>query len=247
VPANSNFVASFFVNVSPNVQAGAYPVSMILSDDKGQSVSDFTFDISPKANFLVTGVDDSQLYPGATNVPLKLTVKNSGNITAETVTAKLLGANSITGVKSSTITSVGDVVLSGNVLPGQSVPMTFIVNLDPTFVAGEQTTSVEIDWTQSSNSTSFVETVTVPYHLNSGPNYLLYYQGFPLTYFIVAAVIVAILIAYIIGRKRQSERVSLAMENQEPQQAIDDETFGSPRLPDVSNVLKSPDDSEDLR
>jgi hypothetical protein len=163
------------------------------------------FIVAPKAQFQVISEDDSQLYPGATNVPFKIIIKNTGTVAAQTIITKLLSGNSVPGVKSDSITSVGNMENIGTVFPGQTFVTTFLVNLDPNFAAGDKSTNVEIDWAQNSTNTSnvFVQTLIVPYHIANGPSYLLYYNTIPWTYIIIVMFLVVGLSIFITKRRKK--------------------------------------------
>ena len=193
---------TFFVNVNKTLNSGSYPISLTIKHSQGSAILNIDFIVSPKARFeLVNLPDSSALYPGAANAPLKATIKNMGSATAQTITTKFLGGNNLPGVKSNTVTSVGNVETIGDTVPGQTFTTTFIVNVDPTTPVGDQATTLEIDWMQDGKS--FSQTVIVPFHLSGGPYYLLYYNGIPLTYVMIIALLVAGAIAFVILRRRK--------------------------------------------
>lgn len=197
--------ASFFVNVNNMVSSGNYPLSATVKTDGQETPLNVNFIVAPKAQFQLVSTDTSQLYPGVTNVPFKIVMKNVGTSAAQTITTKLLSGNTVPGVKSDSITSVGNIENIGTILPGQTFVTTFMVNLDPEFAAGDQSTSVEIDWAQNSTSASnaFVQTIMVPYHVASGPSYLLYYDAIPLTYVAFFAVLMVGSVAFLRLRKKR--------------------------------------------
>lgn len=197
--------ASFFVNVNNMAVSGNYPLSATVKTGGQETPLNVNFIVAPKAQFQLVSTDTSQLYPGVTNVPFKIVMKNVGTSAAQTITTKLLSGNAVPGVKSDSITSVGNMENIGTILPGQTFVTTFMVNLDPEFSAGDQSTSVEIDWAQNSTSTSnaFVQTIMVPYHVASGPSYLLYYDAVPLTYVVFFAVLMVGSVAFLRLRKKR--------------------------------------------
>jgi len=203
--------ASFFVNVNNMAPSGNYPLSLLIKTGNQETPLNVNFIVAPKAQFQIMSVDDSQLYPGATNVPFKIIIKNIGTTAAQTITTKLLSGNSVPGVKSDSITSVGNMENIGTVLPGQTFTTTFIVNLEPAFIAGDQSTSTEIDWTQNSTNTSnvFVQTLMVPYHVAYGPYYLLYYNAIPWTYVIIAIALGVGLVVFVKKRRKRLERIEM--------------------------------------
>jgi hypothetical protein len=204
--------ASFFVNVDSKVLSGNYPLLLLITNGNEVTKLNVNFIVSPKAQFQLISVDDSQLYPGGTNLPFKMTIKNTGTATAQTLLTKLLGGNAVPGVKSSYITSVGNREDIGNILPGQSFTTTFLVNLESSFAAGDQATSLEIDWFQNSTiqSNGFVQTLTVPYHVAQGPSYLLYYDAIPWLYVIIAVAFAVGLSIFIKMRRKRIQTMELA-------------------------------------
>src|SRR5438309_580823 len=212
INAFQTVTASFFVNVNNGVSSGNYPLSLLIKTGNQETPLNVNFIVAPKAQFQLVSKDDSQLYPGATNVPFKITMKNTGTATAQTITTTLLSGNSAPGVKSGSITSVGNMENIGTVLPGQTFVTTFMIHLDPQFEAGDQSTTVEINWSQNSTNTSntFVQTVIVPYHVAYGPNYLLYYDAIPWTYVIIAIGLMAGIVLFIRKRKSKMKMIELS-------------------------------------
>jgi hypothetical protein len=209
-----NYTASYFLNVRNNATSTNYPLSLALKYDTGNTILKTNFIVSPKAKFELVDVDDSNLlYPGATNVPLKVSLKNTGTATAETIITKFLGGNIIPGVKSVTQTSIGDVENIGSIIPGQVFTTTFIVNADVNTQAGEQAASLEVTWTQTetsgtSDENMFIQTIPMTYNVLHGPDYLLYYNGIPLTYVAILVGLVIIILVFILLRKRRNKIVN---------------------------------------
>ena len=201
--------ASFFVNVDNMVQSGSHPLSLLITSGGQQSELNVDYIVSPKAEFQLVSEDDSMLYPGVTNVPFKIALKNVGTTTAQTVSTTLLSGNSVPGVKSDTITSVGNMENLGTILPGQTFVTTFLVDMEPQFLSGDQSATIQVNWSQNSTSTSntFVQTVVVPYHVASGPPYLLYYNSVPIVYAIMAAIAIIGLIIFVIKRKNRMKTI----------------------------------------
>ena len=204
--------ASFFVNVNNMAASGNYPLSATVKTGGQETPLNVNFIIAPKAQFQLVSTDTSQLYPGVANVPFKIMMKNVGTSAAQTITTTLLSGNSVPGVKSDTITSVGNVENIGTVLPGQTFVTTFMVNLEPQLVPGDQSTTVEINWSQNSTSSSnaFVQNVIVPYSVTAGPSYLLYYNGISITYVIVLLSAVIGLGIFIKKRKERLKMIEIS-------------------------------------
>lgn len=222
--------ASFFVNVDTLARSGTYPVSILITSGGQQTKLDVSYIVSPKAEFQLVSEDDSQLYPGVTNVPFKITLKNVGAEEAQAVTTTLLSGNAVPGVKSQTITSVGNMENIGTILPGQTFVTTFLVDMEPQFVAGDQSATIQINWFQNSTSASntFVQTVIVPYHVYPGPSYLLYYDGIPWAYVGLGIALMAGIVMF--GKKR---RERLRMVELESRKILRDENINIFPTPEV--------------
>jgi len=211
--------ASFFVNVNNMAPSGNYPLLASVKSGGQETPLNVNFIVAPKAQFQLISTDTSQLYPGVTNVPFKVVLKNVGTSTAQTITTTLLSGNSVPGVKSDTITSVGNIENIGTVLPGQTFVTTFMVNLEPQLVPGDQSTTVEINWSQNSTSSSnaFVQNVPVPYHVSAGPSYMLYYNGVSMTYVIMLLSAAAGLGVFIKKRKERLKMIEMSSFHSIPQ------------------------------
>jgi hypothetical protein len=215
-------VASFYVNIDSSTPTGSYPLNLVVKHAKGESQVNVNFIVAAKAKFDLVNIIDSALYPGATNAPVKAVIKNTGSANAQAITTTFLGGNVLPGVRSNTVTAVGNVESVGDTIPGQSFTTTFIVNVDPTSRAGDQSSTVQIDWTQEGNT--FSQTLVVPVHIAEGPAYLIYYLGVPWTYVIIVGLLVAGLISFATLRRR---KISLV----EP-------SLGELSAPALSNELK---------
>ncbi len=226
---NQNFTASYFLNIDPSATTSNHPLTVSVQYynnkfDNGKSVLNANFLVSPKAHFDLIGIaGSSQLYPGATNVPIKVTLKNTGTATAQTIATKFLGGNSIPGIKSPLMTAVGNTENVGNILPGQFFTSTFVVNVDPaTSQAGQQVASIEIDWTQSQTSgtsltNNFIQTLPITYDVAQGPSYLLYYSGIPWTYIIIGVLLATLVVVFVVLRRRRMRMMgSYSHEQQQP-------------------------------
>lgn len=210
IRSSEQVTATYFIDIGKDLSPGEYPLTIsIVSEEIQNSILELDFIVHPKATFKIFDVDDSQLYRGAINVPFKITFQNTAIVMAENVKTKLLGGNTIPGVKSSQITSVGDEENIGNVLPGQTFTTTFLVSLDPNVDVGDLTTFVEVSWEKDFDS-FFIQNVNVPYYLSSGPSYLLYYQGIPLTYVIVLVGIIVALFYFSRVRKRKLKSLEIS-------------------------------------
>jgi hypothetical protein len=207
---NQNLTASMFLNINSNLSSLGYPIPLLMKFN-GQNTErlNLNFQLSPKARFSLVSVDSTGLYPGASSVPIRVNLENTGTAIAQTITTKFLGGNAVPGIRTSTQTGTGNTENIGDISPGENFATTFIINSDPqTTTPGQQPASVQITWTQNDNSgtaqtTKFLQTVPITYHVAEGPFYLLYYQGIPVTYVGIALVIIILAIVFLWLRKRR--------------------------------------------
>ena len=209
VKSSETATATFYVNIASNVTAGNYPLTLVVNNDQQTKQLNVNFVVAQKAIFKVINVDASQLYPGATSALFPVTLQNIGTDTASTLTTTLLAGNTVPGVKSSDITTVGTQENIGNVLPGQVFTTTFIVDIDPLASSGNKQDSIQLNWVNA-GSISFIQTVPLPYNLANGPWYLLYVGPVPVTYVIVAIGLIIGLVIFLKHRKARIKSITSA-------------------------------------
>lgn len=210
----SDSVASFVFDISANTASRAYPFTVNLKYLGGTAQLPVNFVVSPKAAFEVLSLDDSALYPGASNVPIKVSIKNVGDATADSVTAKFLGGNTVSGVKNSDVVTVGDVVNPGNVATGQQIEAVFMVDVDQYVNKGTQLSTLEFSWNQ--NNKTFVQDINLPYSVAPGPNYLLYYGGIPFLYVAIVAALAILAAIFFTIRRKRNRAILASIEESEP-------------------------------
>ena len=216
---NENVTGSFFLNVNNDVYSEGAPLTLLIKYNNKDTQKLYTnFLVSPKAKFDFLSVDSSGVYSGATNVPIKVNLKNTGTAIAQTLTAKFLGGNTVPGVKSNTQTVIGNKEDIGDIPPGATFPTTFILNASPQ-TKGQQAASIEITWTQSdtagsSQTNTFVQTVPITYDVAEGPNYLFYYNGIPLTYIAIGAIIAGLFVLFAVQRRRKNRSIEAYLQRQ---------------------------------
>jgi len=102
-----------------------------------------TIYIMPSAQFQVTGVE-TQAYPGATNVPVTLTIKNVGNEVAKEVQVSFQSIYPITPIDSNAYIE--------KLLPGEEVNVTFVINVDLNGYPGNYPITIFETWKQPNGS-----------------------------------------------------------------------------------------------
>ena len=102
-----------------------------------------TIYIMPSAQFQVTGVE-TQAYPGATNVPVTLTIKNIGNEIAKEIQVSFQSIYPITPINSNAYIE--------KLLPGEEVNVTFVINVDLNGYPGNYPITIFETWKQPNGS-----------------------------------------------------------------------------------------------
>jgi len=156
----------FFVNIGNDVLPRDYNFKLMITYNNRTAEYNVPFTVSPKANFNILSVDSTQLYTGSINVPLKVTIKNSGKSDAKNIQLKLLGGNVLPGSKSTFITTTGDVEIIGRLNQEQSYEATFIVNVDKSAKIGINTINLEVSWEQDDGN-KFSDVIMLPIEIYS--------------------------------------------------------------------------------
>jgi hypothetical protein len=102
-----------------------------------------TIYIMPSAQFQVTGVE-TQAYPGATNMPVTLKIKNIGNEVAKEIQVSFQSIYPITPINSNAYIE--------RLLPGEEVNVTFVINVDLNGYPGNYPITIFETWKQPNGS-----------------------------------------------------------------------------------------------
>jgi LPXTG-motif cell wall-anchored protein len=97
----------------------------------------------PSAQFQITGVE-TQAYPGATNMPVTLTIKNIGNEVAKEIQVSFQSIYPITPINSNAYIE--------KLLPGEEVNVTFVINVDLNGYPGNYPITIFETWKQPNGS-----------------------------------------------------------------------------------------------
>jgi hypothetical protein len=115
-----------------------------------------TIYILPSAQFQVTGVE-TQAYPGATNVPVTLTIKNIGNEIAKEIQVSFQSIYPITPINSNAYIE--------KLLPGEEVNVTFVINVDLNGYPGNYPITIFETWKQPNGSPNQLYTGSNNYYI----------------------------------------------------------------------------------
>jgi hypothetical protein len=180
--------ADFYVDISKSAQFGSYNLKLVSAPAEGAQVEigQIPIYVSEKLIFEVVQVEPNVVHAGDSGVSIKITIKNTGTLEADSVRAQLLVGNYFSG----TLTD-----FLGTIQPGESKTAYLTVDVDSKAASQTYKMDLRLDWTQSDNSLHN----TLPVELQVAPAEL------PLPLIAVTVVLLA-LVAVVAVRRRRTRR-----------------------------------------
>jgi hypothetical protein len=180
--------ADFYVDISKSAQFGSYKLKLVSAPAQGGQleIGQVPIYVSEKVIFQLVQVEPQVVHAGDSGVSIKITVKNTGTLEADSVRAQLLVGNYFSG----TLTD-----FLGTMQPGESKTAYLTVDVDSKATSQTYKMDFRLDWTQSDNSldnTLQVELQVVPAEL-------------PLPLIAVAVVLLVLVVAVVIRRRRKAQ------------------------------------------
>jgi hypothetical protein len=132
--------ARFLMDIDEKAKPGNYPLSLYAFEDSNKYlIGLISFTIAEKASFIITEAEPTSFQAGDLGATLKVTLKNNGNVKAESVRIKLLAGNYFSG----TLTD-----FLGTINPGESKTAFFLVDVDGKTPPDSYTVDLKIEWVQ---------------------------------------------------------------------------------------------------
>jgi hypothetical protein len=180
--------ADFYVDISKSAQFGSYNLKLVSVPTEGGQVEigQIPIYVSEKVIFELIQVEPKVVHAGDSGVSIKITVKNTGTVEADSVRAQLLVGNYFSG----TLTD-----FLGTMQPGESKTAYLTVDVDSKAASQTYKMDFRLDWTQSDNSLD--NTLTV--ELQVTPAEL------PLPLIAVAVVLLALVAVVVVRRRRKAQ------------------------------------------
>jgi hypothetical protein len=181
--------ADFYVDISKSAQFGSYNLRLV-TDSAGSNgqveIGQIPVYVSEKVRFELVQVEPTVLHAGDSGVSIRVTVKNVGSTTADSVRAQLRVGNYFSGTLTDFLGTMG---------PGESKTAYLTVDVDAKAKPQIYKMDLRIDWTQSDNSLDD----TLPVELQVSAAEL------PLPLIAVAVVLLALVIAVVVRRRRKAQ------------------------------------------
>jgi len=181
--------ADFYLDISKSTKFGSYSLRLVTGStgSSGQvEIGQIPIYVSEKVIFEVTQVEPKVVHAGDSGVSIRITIKNTGTITADSVRAQLKVGNYFSG----TLTD-----FLGTMQPGESKTAFLTVDVDAKATSQIYKMDLRLDWTQTDNSLDD----TLPVELQVAPAEL------PLPLIAVAVVLLALVVLVVVRRRRRSQ------------------------------------------
>jgi hypothetical protein len=181
--------ADFHVDISKSAQFGSYNPKLVTASagSGGQvEIGQIPIYVSEKVIFEVVQFEPKIVHAGDSGISIKITIKNTGTLSADSVRAQLLVGNYFSG----TLTD-----FLGTMQPGESKTAYLTVDVDSKATSQVYKMDLRLDWTQSDSSLDN----TLPVELQVSPAEL------PLPLIAVAVVLLALVVVVVVRRRRKAQ------------------------------------------
>jgi hypothetical protein len=181
--------ADFHVDISKSAQFGSYNLKLVTvsAGSGGQvEIGQIPIYVSEKVIFEVVQFEPKIVHAGDSGISIKITIKNTGTLSADSVRAQLLVGNYFSG----TLTD-----FLGTMQPGESKTAYLTVDVDSKATSQVYKMDLRLDWTQSDSSLDN----TLPVELQVSPAEL------PLPLIAVAVVLLALVVVVVVRRRRKAQ------------------------------------------
>jgi hypothetical protein len=153
IPAGQGSEADFIVDVANDAQFGQY--SIILGEQTGEKIvpiGELSLYINEKVKFDIVNVTPTTVSVGDSGRVIRVELKNSGSVKADSVRIQLRVGNFFTG----TLTD-----FLGTMLTGETKVAFFTVDIDSKAQPGQYNLDLRLDWTQQDSALDDTQTLTL--------------------------------------------------------------------------------------
>jgi hypothetical protein len=185
VPAGQGAEADFIVDVASDAKFGQY--SVILGEQSGQNnipIGELTLYVNEKVTFDVLSITPDTVSAGDSGRVVRVELKNSGSVKADSVRVQLRVGNFFTG----TLTD-----FLGTMLAGETKVAFFTVDIDSKAQPGKYNLDLRLDWTQEDTALDSTQTIAL----------VVAAPGAPVTLIAIGIVVLVVVIGYSFVRRRR--------------------------------------------
>lgn len=166
-------------------------------------VINVTYPEPPQGIYSILSITGTYLSPGASGVPITFTIINRGNVSADNLVVTLSSSQVIQPHVSSNnplSALTASRIFVGDLKPGQSVNITFVVDVDSSTIPGRYPLILSMIWNQSGSIYPLTDSAIVYVYVGNSQNPIIY---------VIAALIVAVaIIGAIAGIRRRRRGVA---------------------------------------
>jgi len=160
IPSGKIINTTFLINVPNSTSPGYYYLNFTVKYDGGKITKSYKLQVYPKADLEIVNVYYPTINPGSTKVPITLTIKNVGNVTAQNVKA-IFGSSDVIYPHVSSSNPLMGLTASeaylGDLKPGQEVNVTYVVDVSGGAQVGNYEVTLTLLWNQSGSLFPFVQ------------------------------------------------------------------------------------------
>jgi len=137
--------ADFYFDIDEYAAFGDYSLELFIKYGYSRSgtTSQVPLYMNEKARFLITAVEPNEAYAGDSGVNIRVTVRNTGNVTAESIRAQLRVGNYFSGTTTDYL---------GMLHFGEEKTAIFTLDIDGRIATGQYRIDLIFDWTQNDKS-----------------------------------------------------------------------------------------------
>lgn len=181
--------ADFYVDIDKSAQFGSYSLRLV-TDSTGSSgqveIGQIPIYLTEKVRFEIVQLEPKILHAGDSGIGIRVTIKNVGSTTADSVRAQLRVGNYFSGTLTDFLGTIG---------PDESKTAYLTVDVDAKADPQTYKMDLRVDWTQSDNSLDD----TLPMELQVSSAEL------PLPLMAVAVILFALVIVVVLRRRRKAQ------------------------------------------
>ncbi|AWR96594.2 hypothetical protein DFR86_02865 [Acidianus sulfidivorans JP7] len=160
IPVGKPINVTFLINVPNSTTPGNYTLKFTVNYDGGKIIKDEKLTIYPKANIIIERVIYHNITPGSSKVPITFTLENDGSATAKNIVV-YLGSSNVIQPYVSTSNPLAALTASeqeiGDLKPGQSINVTYIVDISGGASHGTYPVTLIMVWNQTGSLIPFEE------------------------------------------------------------------------------------------
>jgi len=185
VPAGQDSEADFIIDVASEAKFGQYTVT--LGEQAGQNIvpiGELTLYVNEKVKFDIVSVTPDTVSSGDSGRVIRVELKNSGSVKADSVRVQLRVGNFFTG----TLTD-----FLGTMLAGETKVAFFTIDIDSKSQPGKYNLDLRFDWTQGDNALDNTQTLALTVAIT----------GTPVTMIAIGIVALVVVVGFSMVRRRR--------------------------------------------